>query len=93
MNWRLSLLPLILGAGMILVSQSFTFGWVRTGMGAEMVSHVQSTCLFCAGLAIVGLGTIVRHLGTKLATLENEISKLKWSRDQTKLEKISPSVP
>jgi hypothetical protein len=62
--------------GAILFSQALSFGWYRPD-SAEFSSHVQSICLFLAGIAFFALGLFVRTLLGKLSAMEDELTKLK----------------
>ncbi len=91
MIWRQTLLAIPSGLGMFLVAFSISelFG---AGHGTDKVSNLSPLFLFIAGLCIAALGIVVRQLAAQLDTVEKEISKLKWSRDQATLDKILPTV-
>ena len=92
MIWRQTLLAIPTGLGMFLVAISISFGLFGTGHGTDEISNLSTLFLFIAGLSIAALGIVVRQLAAQLDTLEKEISKLKWSRDQAMLDKILPTV-
>lgn len=89
MFWRQTLVSISPGLGTAVVILSITSELEK---GAEAASAVQSLCLLCSGVAIFALGTLVRQLAAQLDTLEKEISKLKWARDQARLDKVLPSI-
>jgi hypothetical protein len=93
MIWRQTLLAIPSGLGLFLVAFSFSAELFGAGHGASQVSHMSTLLFFTAGLSIGALGIVVRQLAAQLDTLEEKISKLKWSLDQAKLDKkILPAV-
>jgi len=91
MIWRQTLLAIPPGLGFFLVAFSISHGLFGSGESSvRVVSDNLLLCLFVAGLSIGALGIVVRQLTTQLDTLEKEISKLKWSRDQAMLDKVLP---
>jgi len=92
MIWRQTLLAIPSGLGMFLVAFSISSELFGASHGADQVSNMSTLFLFIAGLSIAALGIVVRQLAAQLDTLEKEISKLKWSLDQARLDKILPTV-
>jgi len=92
MIWRQTLLAIPSGLGMFLVAFSISSELFGAGHGTDEVSNLSPLFLFIAGLSIAALGIVVRQLAAQLDTLEKEILKLKWSRDQAMLDKILPTV-
>ena len=76
MSWLVSILSPI---GLIILSQSLTFGWYRKD-ALEFSSHTQSVCLFLAGMALMLTGIIVRQVLVKLGALEKELKQLRSAK-------------
>jgi len=72
MTWVASIISTV---GLIILSQSLTFGWYRKD-AVEFSSHTQSVCLFLAGMALMFTGIFVRQVLVKLGALEKELKQL-----------------
>jgi hypothetical protein len=76
-NHLTSYLSLILSAfGMIIMSQSISFAWYRKD-SLDFSSHVQSVCLFLAGVALILISLFAQLTFAKLLVLEKELKELR----------------
>jgi hypothetical protein len=73
--------PLAAAVGAFLLSQSLSFGWLRAAQAPACVINVHSTTIAAAGVALLLLGVIARHLSLRIANLEHRVASLRRGDD------------